>query len=258
MLKASKKARTNMKIAVATATCVFTLATTFTATIAWFASNQAASVTGMSIRVSLDMSNINGVTVHRCRLSESTSAHLKFESEPSVRISGSGSVQEISGIQMDDYSILNQTQPVLLLFTFKDGIEASSINMTASADSNTFVSAATAQNVSSFPFSSAVRFKCASYTSATFPFDNVSTSDLSNTSSFVTVTLDNQGQVTNTTFTQQLNLFTGSGNTEVTYLAVVLDYYPDAIDYIVNNTSYDIFQGNNNCINFICDWSLAL
>ena len=258
MLKVNKKTKTNMKIAVATATCVFTLATTFTATIAWFASNGNVAATGMSITVRLDSTSVNGVTVHRCKLSESTSTHLKFESEPSVRISGSGSVQEISGIEMDDYSILNQTQPVLLLFTFNDGIEADSINMTASADSATFISAATALNVSSFPFSSAVRFKCASYTSATFPFDNVATADLSNTASFASVTLDNQGQVTDTSFTQQLNLFSGSGDAEVTYLAVILDYYPDAIDYIVNNTSYDIFQGNNNCINFICDWSLAL
>ena len=254
----SKRTKRGIKLLTAVVICVFTLITTLTSTLAWFSFNKKSEINGMSIRVAMNLSDVNGVTVHRCKLSESTSTLLKFESEPSVRISGSGSVQEISGIDMENYSILNQTQPVLLLFTFKDGIEASSINITATSDSNAFVTAATAQNVASFPFSSAVRFKCGAYTSVSFPFDNVSSSDLGNNTSFVSLTLDNEGNVTGSSFTQQLNLYTGSGNTEVTYLAVILDYYPAAIDYIVGNTNYDVFQGNNNSINFTCDWSLTL
>ena len=50
-MKVSKRTKTNLKIAVATATCIFTLATAFTGTIAWFATNTSVSATGMSVKV---------------------------------------------------------------------------------------------------------------------------------------------------------------------------------------------------------------
>ena len=139
----SKRTKRGIKLITAVAICVFTLLATLTSSLAWFSFNKKSEINGMSIRVAMNMTDVNGVTVHRCKLSESTSTLLKIESEPSVRLSGSGSVQEISGIEMDNYSILNQSQPVLLLFTFKDGIEAGSINITATSDNNAFVSAAT-------------------------------------------------------------------------------------------------------------------
>lgn len=51
MMKVSKRAKTNLKIAVATATCIFTLATAFTGTLAWFVASKSVSATGMSVTV---------------------------------------------------------------------------------------------------------------------------------------------------------------------------------------------------------------
>lgn len=255
MTKVKKK---NLKIIGATSMCLFTLTGLFTSTIAWFAFNAAPAATGMVVQVKIGDTDVNSMTVHRCDLSNSTSSVLKFYETPSVTVSGHGSVQTASGIEMNDYSTLNQTQPVLLLFTFNGGIVESDINVTATAGTDHFVSVATASNIGEFPFSSAVSFKSASYTSQSFPFDNVLTSDLSASQSFVSLTKDEDGNIVSSSFDSEIDVFTGSGNSEITYMAIILDYYPDAIDYIVKNTEYEVFHDHDNCIDFFCDWVLAL
>ena len=51
MKKETKKIRTRLKIVVATLTAIFSLFSVFTATFAWFSSNQTAKVTGSTIRI---------------------------------------------------------------------------------------------------------------------------------------------------------------------------------------------------------------
>lgn len=255
-MKSGKKKSTT--IVLATAVTIFTLATSFTATMAWFTANNNVTANGMTVKVKIEETDVNSMTVHRCNLAASTNTLLKFYETPSVVVSGHGSVQTASGIEMNDYSTLNQTQPVLLLFTFSDGILNKDVNVTATSDNNDFVSEATSSNIGAFPFSSAVTFRCASYSSQSFPFDNVQTNSLSALQSFVSFTKDGSGNITSYSFNNSLSIYSGSGNTEITYLAVILDYYPDAIDYIVKNTNYEVFSNHDNCIDFFCDWMLEL
>ena len=65
-MKVSKRTKTNLKIAVATATCIFTLATAFTGTLTWFSMNQSVSATGMSVKVA-KTSNINILSSYAVR-----------------------------------------------------------------------------------------------------------------------------------------------------------------------------------------------
>lgn len=253
----NKRTKTNLKIAGATSVCIFSLVSLFTTTIAWFSSNTTANVSGMSITVDLGETDVSAMTVHRCDLSNSTDTVLKFYETPSVTVSGHGSVEAHSGIEMSDYSTLSQTQPVLLLFYFNNGLLESDIEITATSSTGSFVSSATAENIGAFPFSSAVTFKCASYSSNSFPFNNVQTSNLSSPSSFVSFT-KTDGRITGSSFTSSLTIFDGVNNTSITYLAIVLDYYAEAIDYIIANTSFEIFNDHNNCIDFVCDWALSL
>ena len=60
------KIKTNLKIAIATATCVFSLATLFTGTMAWFSMNQSVATTGMKVTVG-KMSNINLLSCYAIR-----------------------------------------------------------------------------------------------------------------------------------------------------------------------------------------------
>ena len=255
----SKKSKRRLTIVTASGICAFTLVTTFTSTLAWFAFNKTSQVSGMSIQVKLINSDVNSVTVHRCKLAESTKDLLKFDSVPSVSISGHGVIEtEVSGIEMANYSILNQTQPVLLLFTFEDGMIDSDIDITATSDNNTYYDHATVENIGNFPFSSAVKFFSKSYTTQSFPFDNIPVNSLGSEQKFITTGEDQGGDPIITGFTQSLHLYTGNTNNNITYLALILDYCADAVDCIVRKTSVEAFSSHSNYVSFVCDWALAL
>ena len=66
MAKLSRRQMTNLKIAAATATCIFTLATAFTGTLAWFTMNQEVSTTGMSVTVATT-SSVNILSCYAVR-----------------------------------------------------------------------------------------------------------------------------------------------------------------------------------------------
>ena len=253
----TKKTKTNIKIASATATCIFTLASFFTTTLAWFSSNQSVGANGMSVRVSMLSRAFSSFTVHRCDLSLSTSSALHFYSEPVVAFDNVGKIVETGNLHMDNYSTLNQTQPVLFLFTMESGTYEDEINIVAKSDNDSFTTLITAENVARFPFSSASSFKSASYSSNTFPFSNVEVSDLGTMTSFVEIFEEDDPE-----FTQSIELFRGTSHTEIKYVAVILDYYSDAIEYIKKleeNINYvSIAARNNNSITFYCDWYLEM
>lgn len=252
-----KRTKTNLKIIGATSICIFSLTTLFTTTIAWFNSNTSVNDSGMSVRVSMISRAFSSMTVHRCDLSLSTSSTLHFISEPVVTINNVGAMVETGNLHMDNYSTLNQTQPVLFLFTLDEGTYEDDVNITATSDNAFFTSVITAQNVANFPFSSASSFKSASYATNDFPFDNVAVSDLATTTTFVEI----NGQNT-PTYHQSIELFDGTSHTTVKYIAVVMDYYAAAIEYIKNlpaNANYvSIAESNNNSIGFYCDWILEM
>ena len=116
--KAKKMLKTTKRIVIATMMGLFSLFSVFTATLAWFASNLSTPVSGMEVRVKMIDTGFNTMTIHRCNLSASTSTVLQFYETPSFTISNTGAIETTAGLDMDNYSDLNQTQPVLLLFTF--------------------------------------------------------------------------------------------------------------------------------------------
>ena len=255
--------RTNLKVIGATTLCIFSLSTAFTATLAWFQFNSNAPVTGMNVRVSLGETDLSQLTVHRCDLSNSTSTRLKFYEDPEVIVEGHGSVVVASGVQMDNYSTLNQSQPVLLLFTFSEEIYEDDLTITATTEHATFTTSLTEQNVSNFPFSSTVTFKCMKFSSNDFPFSGFDLVDgnedpLYSSASFVTI--NGTGENATYTYNASQTLFDGASHTRITYLGVILDYYPAAIEYIKGHTNdyAGIVLGNNNIINYYCDWSLEM
>ena len=246
--------KTTQKIVIATVMCLFSLFAGFSATVAWFSMNINTDVTGMEVRVKVMDVAFSSLTVHRCDLSSSTSSVLKFFEEPSVRVSNTGDMTVSAGLDMDNYSELSQTQPVLLLFTLEDGTYEDEIVVSATSDQTSFVSVITEDNIARFPFSSVVKFKSASYGSGPFPYDNVLISDLSTTTSFVTI---NDGSAI---YNRYREPFHGSRHIVIKYVAIVLDYYPEAIEFIKNNSDgYALIAiHNDNAIDFYCDWMLEI
>ena len=251
-MKLSIKART--KIVIATMVAIFSLAASFSATYAWFAMNLSVQATGMQIRLNNEGTILTMMTIHRCNLSASNDSKLVFYSDAAISVSSSGVTT--STLTMDNYSDLNRTQPVLILFTLTNGTKEADVTVSAKSDNENYVSTITADNISSFPFSTAVAFKSASFTSESFPFDNVQISSLNQSSAFVTITNHSYGG-----YSSQINLFAGSDASKtIKYVAVVMDYYPEAREVLLtNNVGVDtIAADNNNVINFICDWTLEI
>ena len=233
---------------------IFSLLTVFVATIAWFAMNKDVGASGMTLRVNNEGNVLSMLTIHRCNLSASTTSDLVFYSEPSVTVSSTGI--STASVTMDNYSDLNKTQPILLLFSLNEGTKEADITVTAKSDNQNYVSTITEDNISAFPFSTAVRFKSASYTNSSFPFDSVSISALTQVTSFVTIENNSYAG-----YDSQINLFAGSdANKIVKYVAVIMDYYPEAREVLLtNNVGVDILaQSNNNAIDFYCDWIVEI
>lgn len=254
LMKKIKSKKSTRKIIIATAMCLISLLSSFTATLAWFSSNLFATTSGMSVRVKVIETDFSSMTVHRCNLSASTSSVLQFYSEPSVVVSGTGSTEQVAGIDIDNYSELNRTQPVLLLFTLNADTYEDDITITATAENENFVSVITAQNVSEFPFSSVVKFKSASYSSNSFPFNNVVVSNLTTSTSFVVM------DGSSASYTHSIQPFSGTNHTIVKYIAIVMDYYSEAIQYIFSQSiGFETYAADNdNAVDFYCDWTLEI
>lgn len=250
-----KKARNSLKLIACTSMCIFTLAAAVVSAYAWFEYTAKGEANGTDFGVvNSNIPDVETMTIHKCNLSASTSAVLQFDSNPSIVMDGTGQIISTSNeIDMNNYSHLNQTEPVLLLLAFKSGIIEGKLTISALSSSNSFVSQATNANIESFPFSSAVRFQTATYNSSvtSFPFNNVQVSDLSSYVSFVTMTNSNPVSVN---FNNRLTLLDNNNNNEISYLAIVLDYYPAVIDYIILQTDINVFAAHENTITFVCDW----
>lgn len=243
-----------INIAVATMVAVFSLAVSFSATYAWLAANNSVKAEGMNIRINNGGSVLSMLTIHRCNLSASTESNLVFYKDPAVTVSASGI--STASVTMDNYSDLNKTQPILLLFGLNEGINEKEVVVAAKSDNENYVSTITQENISSFPFSTAVRFKSGGYTNDTFPFNQVDVNSLNQTTSFVNIANHSFDSYSN-----NINLFEGQDTGRlIKYVAVVMDYYPEAREVLLtNNIGVDLIAANNNnVINFFCDWTLEI
>ena len=238
----------------ATGMAIFSLGSVFAGTYAWFAMNTEVGASGMSVRLNNESNQLSILTIHKCNLAASTDSKLVFYETPACTVSASG-INYGEAPTMDNYSDLNQTQPMLLLFGFNSGVNEQSVTIRAKSDNDSYVSTITSQNISHFPFSTTVIFKSASFTDTTFPFSNVPKSSLTQETSFVTIT-----NYTYSGYTSNINLFTGSADRTITYVAVIMDYYPEAREVLLtNNVGVDILAlDNNNAIDFYCDWILEV
>lgn len=278
MKKQSKK---NLKIISATAASLFSLVAVFTATIAWFALNNKVDGNGMTIRVKESgKSYLSGLTIHKCVTSESMSTMHTF-----YYVSASDEECVI-----DNYSQLNQSQPIFLLFPMgvitnnePAGVAASEIVLTATSTSTDgYADVDTSNNKApnyfrSFPFSSACTFRVMAWTSnvptnseteptryyVNYSYSNIVDEEetapakpyyVSNIQSFVTPNTESYDSLDwkGSNFT----LFDGSAlddpTSNIRYLGVIIDYYPTALSCIFRAGAY------SGDLTFNMDFSLTI
>ena len=254
---------------------IFSLVAVFSATIAWFTLNQQVGADGMFISAENKTAYRAGLTIHRCVMNESTKSVLSFN------FVGANSSQ----YKIDDYSQLNPSQPVLLLFPLGTadmdtglpiGVNASSVSLKieseldeAYADVNT--SNPSAPNYySRFPFSSVCCFRVVAW-SGEVPtnaednpsryyvnFGAIGSNDprcyVGETQSFVTAAFNSL-----TWNGSSLVLFDGStlanaSTTTIKYLGVVIDYYQPALSVVFRAGGYL----GPNPLTFLMDFSMVI
>ena len=172
-----RKSKKNLKIFAATGVALFSLVTVFTATIAWFALNKNVDSNALRIVARQDESAyIGGVSMHRCLPNESTNAKYAFKYAAAFK--GTVGGVSVNEFVLDDYSQLNTTQPVLLLFPLGEitngvpaGAIASNVKLTLNCstkqaynDVDEWLAGASSHTVNNFPFSNATCFRSVAYT----------------------------------------------------------------------------------------------
>ena len=286
----------NLKIIAATSMAIFSLLSCFTATYAWFAAKRKAvnesselSIDGYSDKLKQitfhELNNkIVGETYEQCT--------FKFNKEPVGKMEYDYDTNTFTktgntNVVLDNYDALEHEQPLLVLIELSDDYgssDADSVVIAAStkdsdqvfigerivdendeqapayslADPSHIVK--TQGGKSFYGFSNAVGFYSRSFSTTDFSstFSAASTYDfsgLNNRKSFVEI---NNFDDSSAFSTRIPSIISVQGS--VKYIALIIDYYPDAIEYIYttflgDHTLEDTYDG---WLYFLCDWSLEV
>ena len=261
--KLSIKSRRNLKLASVISMSAFSLVAGVTAAFAWFANNKKTNGDGIHGDVQEPEGAFSALTLHRCITNESTDTELKFYPEDSGA----------EAINLDYYSELNTSQPVLLLFKLQPGgVQGSDVHLSVqttledpqpySIVNNDTPSAPNYYD--SFSLTSAIQFRVLAFTSTDYdtsdpeaddPFEY--TLDISGTTKQAFVEVSNNQLIwshkTNGVNDAGFDLYNGTGTTPITYLALIMDYNSTAINFI-----YDHNTSNEHDIKFKCDFTFTI
>lgn len=270
-----KKFKFNPKTILMTLMSIFTLMSCFTAVFAWFTAVKISKSDADEFVVSKTNGLVKKITLHRYDKENSSDSAFAFFTEEAGHISFDYSknpvginYSEDSEIRLDKYDPLDQSQPLLLVFELFEPTKASSINITANTTTTSFVGEVT--NSEGNPLSSVVQFSSTAYSSdprGTGTNFNVTKSSLSSYTHFVDVEYDEYGFPSideEDGFRASNTLYKGQGDSLVSYVAVLVDYYPDAMTCLFSTNlgnplfDMDINDPTAGIIYFDCDWKITV
>ena len=236
----------NKKIIAATGMTLFSLVAVFTATIAWFASNRYTVYgKGMGVQAAASGIRLSSVEVHKCIANRCTSDVLVFNSTVASYIYDN--LLPSQSLTMDDYGELSKNQPVLLLFNLVSPVSAT---ITASTPTTIFGAQANSSNKDSYPLSNVIFFRSSISCSVDTVTGYYNVTNFAGTDQKFVTTIPTSGtsQLTNT-----LTLYS-SGGSSVSSIAIVVDYYEAAIEYIRTNCLTNAIKK----LTFTCDWTMKV
>lgn len=272
----AKIKKSTIKIIAATSMCIFSLASVFSATIAWFTMVQNTATDSSDMPVKNLEDSVRSITFHNF-VSEVTvdeETYYTFSTTPTSTVTISdGVASQVGKLEMGLYALDDPHHPVLMLLELNPGTFNITFNIT---DENTYYIADggeghTVSNESN-PLSSVVEFYSFTYSKTASDATSLASRTISvesanyyslKTSEFVRsgtganqssfVQLDNTGDYDD--FVTEASLFSGNAN-DYAYLGVVIDYYSESLQYI-----YSYFMGDqvlNEDLMFSCDWEMRI
>lgn len=278
--------------------CIFTLFSVFSASIAWFQTLVQTDGSTDSLHVKNATGKFKQMTFHTLASNGKTistvesQCSFKFNKASVGTISYDWDTKQYSTsgtttVALSPYETLDRYQPMLLLIELQkeysdltDGdllvsatvneVEGKGFigerNQTTNApeydlsDSNIYERK---NNINYYWLSSVVRFFSKSFTSSAFEtFSGAATYDftlgnMDNQAHFVDI--DNSDETSE--FNENISIYSSPANSTTKYIAVIVDYFPDAVEFI-----YSTFLGDATLesaeydyeLNYSCDWKMEV
>ena len=285
-----KLTRKSLKLAGATMMSIFSLASVFAATYAWFAMNTAVDATGMQITTGIK-GKFSKISYHQMTTASADEYH--FNKTPTAYMTFDWSTMTLSSpkdgndqtlasfdLVMGAYNPLDQVKPVLVLIELDKEYNTSTegnVVVKGVTETTGFLGEKDANKQPEhtlgedlilkvagghdyYPLSSVVTFRNTSFSSEAYATWNsnstydITLADTSPSSDRDFTVVDNLNDTSS--FEDNITIYDSGNNTTLKYIAIVVNYKPTAIEYIYSTYLGDPVLGGTyeDTLYFTCDW----
>lgn len=287
----------NLKIVAATMMTIFSLFTCFSAAAAWFIGvrNQGSDVDGFEVKTTDGL--LNRITVHPL-IDDFEHAFIDDEYGFNIGHNFDLSEEKMSVFQMvwasdedvkfslkmnmGEYELLQQTNPLLILFHFNEAVPANevTINATAKDDSTAYFDSDDSKRKpltqDENPLSAITKFSSVSFASDILPKTSAEVEEDSSSAIFPVYTSNAPAGSPNKTsnpitFTKMTNegvfdeydteatFYSSTNTTTIECIGIVIDYFSEAIDYLYYlNLGSEVISNIETGVRFNCDWTMVI
>ena len=286
-MKSKNVKNQKLRLVAAVGLCFFSVVAVVTATVAWFTSLRQDNDDNSTMNVVSPFGYFSRMDLYRLTDTggiDYAAEKFHFKKTPEAyaflnETSGEVEYSENFTIEMDTYSDLDQHSPILMLITLSDTITQTAekpVTVYAACDKDYYFGEKGAdgqpknqikvwdpetQTGEKNPLSSVVAFYSKAYTSldsiTETNYYNIPIAEYDADSGYDRETFVQFNETTTEyqSFIQRKNLYNGTSG-DVLYIAIVVDYYHYALEYV-----YNTFIGNETLeerIFFECDWNMVI
>ncbi len=245
---------------------IFTLIVVFSATSAWFASIRTTSTDGTGFITTKEPSVIESLEIHpEIKDSENNITNYSYQEtatstyNPQTKTWSGDTTNE--KFQLGTYSSLSPIHSTLLLLKIKEGSSSCKFKITTTTDYTSSLVGIDTTNkptkeiaTSGNPFSSILRFSYFEYDSKP-SFDFTSTT-LDSKKAFYTI--PSTGFIKEDNYQKELTFTDENVKSTTTYIAIIMEYYDEGIQYIYSlNLGASALENDAN-ITYSADWKIEL
>ncbi|MBE6133657.1 MAG: hypothetical protein E7178_03185 [Erysipelotrichaceae bacterium] len=260
----------NLKIIASISVVLFSLVATFSGAIAWFQAMRNTNNTTDSFKITPRAGLLRTLSIHELVENDAfiynqTGDIVGYNFNPiaasDITINWGEAVTpqyNVDTPSLGQYSLLQKTNPLLLVFELNNSIASSSVTITATA-SETYNAEQydTEASGDGNPLSWVVKYSSKAFSKQQLADSDyiITTESLSNEGHFATI--DNSGTLSE--FNKTQTFYHGNNSTEINYVFVVLDYYEAAMEFFYfANLGKDFISDATKDVPFNIDWTMEI